>query len=239
VEDILRALKGRLIVSCQASKGEPLCAPEHIVALSLSALNGGASALRLEGAENVAAVRAKTKVPIVALTKSEIPDNARLSSVYITPTYADAKSLADAGADVVALDATIRARPGGESLKQIVERIHKELAKLVWADLSSFADAQPAVDAGVDILSTTLSGYTAETQTPHDAGPDFKLLERLCQEFTKPVMLEGRVWTPEEVRRAFELGAHAVVVGSAITRPQLITRRFTDVTPAARAVSQT
>jgi N-acylglucosamine-6-phosphate 2-epimerase len=239
VKDILGALKGRLIVSCQASKGEPLCSPDHIVALSLSALNGGAGALRLEGAGNVEAVRAKTDVPIVALTKSEIPEEQRLSTVYITPTFADAESLADAGADVIALDATRRPRLGGESFKEIVDRIHRDLGKLVWADLSSFEDAPMAIGAGVDIMSTTLSGYTSETQMPHDAGPDFDLLQRLCKEFSTPAILEGRVWTPDEVRRAFDMGAFAVVVGSAITRPQLITRRFAQAVPSAQALPQT
>ena len=231
MEDILHALKGKLIVSCQASKGEPLCAPEHITALALSALNGGASALRLEGADNVAAVRAKTDVPIVALTKMEIPESERLSSVYITPTFADAETLAKAGADVIALDATTRPRPGGESFESIVQQIHERLGKLVWADLSCIDDLAQALDSGADIVSTTLSGYTAETKAPNHAGPDFSLLEWLCNISGKPTILEGRVWTPEEVTRAFEIGAYAVVVGSAITRPQLVTRRFVDAIP--------
>lgn len=229
--DKIEQFRGRLIVSCQASLGEPLCSPEHICALSLSAINGGASALRLEGAENVAYVRSRVHLPIVALTKSnDVPESERLRSVYITPTFEDAASLAEAGADIIALDATQRPRPGGIDLKTLVSRIQNELHKPVWADVATLAEGLVAAEAGVNVMSTTLSGYTAETVDRPDE-PDFQLLKDLCKQTALPVVLEGRVWTPEEVTRAFRSGAYAVVVGSAITRPQLITRRFVDAIP--------
>jgi N-acylglucosamine-6-phosphate 2-epimerase len=228
----VKRLHGGLIVSCHASDGEPLCAPEHIGALALSAVNGGACALRLEGAENVAFVRQRTQLPIVALTKAkDVPELKRQQSVYITPTFADAESLARSGADIIAVDATARERPGNVTLAQLIQRIHDELKKPVWADVALLEEGLAAVLAGVDIVSTTLSGYTMETASRLGLGPDMTLLGKLIAQVPVPVVLEGQVWHPEEVTRAFKEGAFAVVVGSAITRPQLITRRFVDAIP--------
>ncbi|HEY9787027.1 MAG TPA: N-acetylmannosamine-6-phosphate 2-epimerase [Candidatus Obscuribacterales bacterium] len=223
----IKEIEGGLIVSCQASAGEPLCAPEHILALSLSAINGGAKGLRLEGIENIRLVREHTKVPIIGLTKSEdVPAAERLRRVYITATYAEASSLAAAGADIVALDSTRRPRPDGSNLKDLIGRIHDQLNIPVWADIATFGEGMAAVEAGADIVSTTLYGYTEETAAPDDEGPNMELLKELIAHLSVPVILEGRVWHPAEVTQAFALGAHAVVVGSAITRPQLITARF-------------
>jgi len=228
----LKSLAGRLIVSCQASPGEPLCAPEHIKALALSAINGGAGGLRLEGEQNIRSVRQATAVPIVGLTKSpSVSEADRLEKIYITATFSEAQEIACAGADIVALDATDRPRPDGLSLPDFVARIHKELDKPVWADVSTLSEGLAAVEAGCDAVSTTMSGYTNQTRVETDAGPDLALLEALCRQVRVPVVLEGRIWHPEEVRRAFELGAFAVVVGSAITRPQLVTQRFARVCP--------
>ncbi len=226
-------LSGKLVVSCQASTGEPLCSPEHILALSLSAINGGAGALRLEGVENIRHVRAHTTLPIVGLTKNdEVPASERLKKVYITGTFAEAKALAEAGADIIALDATGRPRPDGLSLAETITKIRDELNKAVWADVATFAQGLAARDAGATIVSTTMYGYTEETFLPPEAPPNFELLKELCQHLEVSVILEGRVWYPEEIAKAFELGAYAVVVGSAITRPQLITKRFVDAIPA-------
>lgn len=227
----IEQFRGKLVVSCQASVGEPLCSPQHIAALALSAINGGASALRLEGADNVAYVRERVSIPIVGLTKSDdVPESQRLSCVYITPTFSDASQLAAAGADIIAMDATQRPRPGGEDLVTLVARIGQELHRPVWADVSTISEGLAAADAGVHIVSTTLSGYTAQTAGRPDE-PDFDLLRDLIKQTALPVVLEGRVWTPAHVTRAFSEGAFAVVVGSAITRPQLITRRFVDAIP--------
>ena len=228
----IQSLRGNLIVSSQASDGEPLCAPEHIFAMAQSALNGGARALRLEGADNIEFARKRTDVCIIGLTKCDTtPEAERLSSVYITPTFDDADKLAAAGADIIAMDCTLRPRPGGWTVNEIVDRIHLELRKPVWADVATFDEAMAAEMAGVDIISTTLSGYTKETFDAEKTGPDFALLERMVKSLKIPVVLEGKVWYPEDVRRGFELGAYAVVVGSAITRPQLITERFVKAIP--------
>ncbi len=231
---VLAVLEGGLIVSCQASKGEPLCKPEIIGALCQSALSGGARALRLEGLENISYVRKLTKfsnVPIIGITKTEdLTKDQMLDQVYITSTLAEALNVARAGADIVALDATIRPRPDNLNLAQTIEKIHKETSALVWADIATIEEARQAQEAGCDIVSTTLYGYTRQTQLPSDAQPSFEFLEQCIKELNVPVILEGRVWHPAEVERAIKLGAHAVVVGSAITRPHLITERFVKAT---------
>jgi putative N-acetylmannosamine-6-phosphate epimerase len=221
-----------LIVSCQASEGEPLCSPEHIKALALSALNGGAGGLRLEGEDNIRVLREATQLPIVGLIKSaHVKESERLHKVYITSTFEEALAVARAGADIIALDATNRPRPEPVTLQDFIARIKNELGKPVWADVSTLSEGHAALAAGADVVSTTMYGYTAETRAPADKGPDMQLLANLCNQLTVPVILEGRVWHPEEVSQAFELGAFAVVVGSAITRPQLITKRFTQACP--------
>lgn len=230
--DSINKLKGVLIVSCQADVGEPLCKPEIIAALSLSVLSGGASALRLEGVENVRAVRAVTDVPIIGLTKIHgISYDERINSAYITSTFAEAKALSDAGADIIAIDATGRPRKDGLSVAATIARIHDELNKPVMADLATIEEAKAASDAGVDILSTTLFGYTAETVAGDDVGPGFDLLSAMLKVSDAPVIMEGRIWQTSEVTKAFELGAYAVVVGSAITRPHHITKRFVQAIP--------
>ncbi len=238
--DSINKLEGVLIVSCQADVGEPLCKPEIIAALSLSVLSGGASALRLEGVDNVRAVRAVTDVPIIGLTKIHgITYDERMNSAFITSTFADAKALSDAGADIIAIDATGRPRQDGLSVAETIARIHDELNKPVMADLATIEEAEAASKAGVDILSTTLFGYTRETLACDDVGPGFDLLSAMLKITNVPVIMEGRVWHPEEVTRAFDLGAYAVVVGSAITRPHHITKRFQRAIPQRASAKET
>jgi len=227
IYDRVKALQGGLIVSCQASTGEPLCKPEHIVALALTVINGGADALRLEGVENIRAVRAVTDIPIVGITKTDgLTAEERLETVFITPTYEDARKVAEAGADIIALDATGRPRPDGLTLEETIALIHRELDKPVWADVATLEEGTVAFSAGSDIVSTTLFGYTSYCLADEAGGPGFDLLKALVEAVTVPVILEGRVWHTGDVERAIEYGAYAVVVGSAITRPHLITRRF-------------
>jgi N-acylglucosamine-6-phosphate 2-epimerase len=241
VKEVIDSIDGAMIISCQASKGEPLNHPDHILALALSGINGGARGLRLEGVENIRRVKQaltllyQGAVPIVGLTKSEISEEEKLTSVYITASFDDAKSLAIAGADIIALDATGRKRADGLTLKETIGRIHSQLNKAVWADCATLSEGLAAHEAGADIVSTTLYGYTAETVLPKEAGPNLDLLKEFVTHIKAPVILEGRVWHPQELTLAFELGAHAVVVGSAITRPQLITERFVKAIPSKRA----
>jgi N-acylglucosamine-6-phosphate 2-epimerase len=236
-KDLVERLRGVLVVSCQAAEGEPLCHPSHILALALSAITGGAGGLRLEGSQNIEVVRPFTRLPIIGLAKNdEIPESERLNNVYITATFEEAEELAGAGADIIAVDATPRRRPNNLTLATLIERIHTDLNKPVLADISTFEEGVEASKMGADFISTTLFGYTAETRQPQDSGPGLELLEQLIGSIQKPVVLEGRIWNPSEVTRAFELGAHFTIVGSAITRPQLITERFVKAIPLPQKI---
>lgn len=220
---ILEKLKNQIIVSVQAMPNEPLYEESCIIAMMKSVVNGGAKGLRLAGARDVKNAKKIFDIPIIGLTKPDkLPDNWK-EIVYITPTLKEVNELIEANADIIATDATQRPRPK-ESLKEIVNYI-KSHNKLSMADISTFEEGMKARELGFDIISTTLSGYT-QYSNQNIEGPDFELLEKLVKELDCPIILEGRIWEPNEVNQAFELGAHSVVIGSAITRPQLITKRF-------------
>ncbi len=220
---ILEKLKNQIIVSVQAMPNEPLYEESCIIAMMKSVVNGGAKGLRLAGARDVKNAKKIFDIPIIGLTKPDkLPDNWK-EIVYITPTLKEVNELIEANADIIATDATQRPRPK-ESLKEIVNYI-KSHNKLSMADISTFEEGIKARELGFDIISTTLSGYT-QYSNQNMEGPDFELLEKLVKELNCPIILEGRIWEPNEVNKAFELGAHSVVIGSAITRPQLITKRF-------------
>ena len=224
--DIITNLKGKVIVSSQAMVGEPFYDEKCMIAMMQSVINGGASALRVAGARDVRIAKS-FNVPVIGLTKPEkLPENWK-SVVYITPGVKEVNELIDADADIIAFDGTKRQRPDGSSLKEIIDLIHSK-NKLAMADISTLDEGVNAEQLGADIVSTTLAGYTDESGVAGE-NPDFELLENLVNSVKVPVFLEGRVWYPEEVKKAFEMGAHSVVIGSAITRPHLITKRFTEV----------
>lgn len=219
---IIEKLKGKVIVSSQAMPDEPFYDEKCMMAMMQSVINGGAAGLRVAGARDVRNAK-KFGVPVIGLTKPEkLPENWK-SVVYITPTLKEVRELIDADADIIAFDGTPRKRENC-NLKDIIEEIHNS-QKLAMADISTLQEGIEADKLGADIISTTLSGYTDESGEKGDT-PDFELLAELVKSTSKPVILEGRIWSPDEVKKAFELGAHSVVIGSAITRPQLITRRF-------------
>lgn len=219
-KEVLAKLEKGLIVSCQAKPGDPLDDPQMLAAMAQSAQQGGAAGIRAQGRENIRAIRERVSIPIIAITKVEHPGY----DVYITPTFEDAAQVTQAGGDVIAIDATTRPRPDGSTVPQLIRRIHEELDRPVMADISTLEEARLAEEAGADLVATTLAGYTPySSQT---AGPDFTLLADIIRECRVPVILEGRVWTPDEARRALEMGAFAVVVGTAITAPGAITHRF-------------
>ncbi len=221
--NIIEQIKNQVIISVQAMPEEPLYKEECITAMMQSVINGGAKALRLAGARDVKNAKRLFNVPVIGLTKPDkLPENWR-EIVYITPALKDVKELIEAGADIIAMDATQRPRPK-ETLEEIIKYI-KSHNKLAMADISNFDEAKKAFELGFDIISTTLSGYTQNSKQ-NMAAPDFELLEKIAKNLDCPVILEGRIWEPYEVDKAFELGAHSVVIGSAITRPQLITKRF-------------
>ena len=216
-------LKNEIIISSQAMVGEPFYDEKCMLAMMLSAINGGAKALRVAGARDVRNAK-KLGTIVIGLTKPEkLPENWE-SIVYITPGVKEVQELIDADADIIALDGTKRPRPDGSTLKELIDLIHSA-NKLVMADISTYDEGINAENLGADIISTTLAGYTDESMPAKDT-PDFELLERLVKNLKSPVFLEGRVWYPEEVKKAFELGAWSVVIGSAVTRPHLIVKRF-------------
>ncbi len=211
------ALEGGLVVSCQAPPDDPLSGPDIMGRMAASVVAGGARAVRVNGPDDCAAVRAAVAAPLIGLWK----DGA--DGVYITPTPQHAVAIREAGADVVAVDGTGRDRPQGARLAQIVEAVH-ERGGLVMADIATAEQALFAVEAGADLVATTLSGYTDPAATTDE--PDLALVERLAARLPVPVLAEGRITTPDDARRALALGAFAVCVGTAITRPQAITSRF-------------
>lgn len=225
MNDILNRIKGTVVVSVQAMPSEPLYPEKCMTALMKSVITGGAGALRVAGARDVKNAKALFQVPVIGLTKPDIIPKNYKEIVYITPTVKDVITLVEAGADIIATDGTMRKRPDGEKLKDLIKYIHIN-KRLAMADISTLEEGINSQKEGADILSTTLAGYTLESSNSPSKEPDFELLKNLVEQTTLPVILEGRIWEPEQVDRAFELGAHCVVIGSAITRPQLITKRF-------------
>ena len=213
------------MVSAQAPPGSPLRGPSHMAAIARSAELGGAVAVRAEGAGDVSAIKAAVGLPVIGLRKRELPD----SLVYITPDLGDARELVAAGAVAVAVDATLSERPGGLDAAGFIARLRAELDAPVLADVDCFEAGVAAREAGADAVATTLAGYTKATPAPSE--PDVELVRRLAAELDCPVLAEGRYATPDDVRAAFEAGAFAVVVGTAIADPLALTRRFATAAP--------
>lgn len=211
MKTILEGLKGGLVVSCQAPLESPLHNAEVIAAIAEAALNRGAVGVRIDTPSHIQAVRSRSDQPIIGLWKQVIPP----SEVYITPQFHHAEAVARAGSDIIAVDATHRHRPSGETLAHIIQRIHDHLGKAVMADVDTLDNALRAVEAGADCVGTTLYGYTKETQdqTP----PGFDLLKAMVAQCPVPVICEGGIASPAQAHQALDLGAYAVVVGTAIT----------------------
>lgn len=213
--------KGALVVSCQARADNPLHGPVLMAAMARAAEQGGARGIRANGSDDIAAIRAVTKLPIIGIAK--VWDNR--FPVYITPAFAQAEQIARAGADIIGLDATARPRDG-EPVERLIGRARSELGREVFADIATLEEGRAAHAAGATYIATTLSGYTEETASRKTEGPDLELLSALVAELSCPIVAEGRFDTPELVAEAFRRGAHAVVVGTAITNPREITRKF-------------
>jgi len=215
-------VQGQLIVSCQALPHEPLFGADLMAKMAIAALQGGAAAIRANTPVDIAAIRKVVSLPIIGLYKDDIPNY----PVYITPTIRHALAVAEAGADIIAIDATARSRPEPGSLADFVARIHEETGLPVLGDISTLAEGVSAVESGVDMVSTTMSGYTADTQAQRE--PDLELVAKLSRAIAAPVLAEGRYRTPQQASDALAVGALAVVVGGAITRPQEITKYFVE-----------
>lgn len=203
-------IKG-LVVSCQAPVDSPMYEPMVIAAMAKASVNNGAVGVRIDTPNHIKAVREKVQVPIIGLWKQVIAG----SDVYITPQFHHAVAVSVAGADIIAIDATTRNRPGDEKLVDIIAKIHQELGKPVMADVDTIESATAAVDAGADIVGTTLFGYTAATK--HLTPPGWELLTQIVEKLDVFVICEGGISSPQMARKALDLGADAVVVGTAIT----------------------
>jgi N-acylglucosamine-6-phosphate 2-epimerase len=220
VSPVLEQVRGGLVVSCQAYPGEPMRHSETMAEVAEAACAGGAVGIRAQGVGDVALVSTRLTVPLIGLWKDG-PEQ----EVFITPTLEHALAVAEAGAQIVAVDGTRRPRPDGRTLTQVTEELHRRTAALVMADCGSLDDAVAARDAGVDVIGTTLAGYTGER--PATDGPDLELVSDIAARLPDAVLLaEGRVHTPEQARRVMDAGAFTVVVGTAITHPTTITSWF-------------
>lgn len=225
--EMIARLRGRMIVSCQAYPGEPLQFPEAMLGMALAAQRGGAGGIRAQGLADIRLIARSCALPLIGLVK--VPGD----PVFITPTIADALAVAGAGADIVAVDGTRRSRPDGASLQQVTQALHDACGVAVMADCGSLDDGKAAQEAGVDIIGTTLSGYTDER-----AGfpvPDIDLIADMVSTLTKPVFAEGRIHSPAQAREALDAGAASVVVGTAITHPTTLTSWYVDALTASES----
>jgi putative N-acetylmannosamine-6-phosphate epimerase len=219
---ILESLAKTLVVSCQPVTGGPLDAPAIVAAYVRAVEAGGAAGVRIEGFDNLGAARAVTSRPIIGLVKRDLDE----SPVRITPFVEDVRRLAELGADIVAFDATQRRRPA--PVRDLAAAAHA-LGRLAMADIASEAEAVASMEAGCDVVGTTLSGYTGG---PVPVAPDVELISRIAARGI-PVIAEGRIRTPEDAAEAMRRGALAVVVGSAITRPEHATAWFAEAVETA------
>lgn len=219
----IQKLKHGLIVSCQADPGDPLYGVDHMVAMARAAMVGGAAGIRANYPQDVRGIKEAIPLPLIGIYKKRYPD----SEVYITPTMDEVRQIAAAGADIIAVQMTAQARPDGLTNAEFVTAIRRELPDLpIMADISTLDEGLAAAALGVDLVSTTMSGYTP--YSPQLEGPDFGLIRELKARLSTPVIAEGRIRSPEECRAAVEAGAYAVVVGTAITRPQTVTAWFVE-----------
>lgn len=217
--DFFSAVKGKLIVSCQALPDEPLHSSFVMGRMALAAKEGGACAIRAQGVDDIREIKKITGLPVIGLIKRNYED----SPIYITPTMAEVEALIATECEMIALDMTHRRRPADEKAEDLLTRIHVA-GRLVLADISTYDEGAAAARMGADAVSTTLSGYTP--YSPQLEGPDTELVARLSKELSVPVFAEGRINVPADISRVMSAGAYAPIVGSAITRPQLITAKF-------------
>jgi len=216
-------LKQGLIVSCQAEEGSPFNSPQFIAAFAKAAELGGAVGVRVRDSENVKAVAEVTDLPIIGLTKGQFESG----SVLVTPTKDDVLRLVDSGADIIAFDATVRRRPGGLSGIEFLRSLRSATTCPLLADISTLGEGLSAADEGADYVATTLAGYVVGLP-PSKYEPDFTLIKELASQTRTPVIAEGRIWSPAQAKKAADFGAYAVCIGTAITRPVDIVRRFVD-----------
>lgn len=220
-DEVLNRIKGGLVVSCQALPDEPLYSSFIMSRMAKAAFMGGAVGIRANTVEDIAEIRKAVSLPVIGIIKKVYDD----SPCYITPTVSEVDRLVEAGVEIIAIDATDRIHPHNRTLKDFFTEVRKKYPnQLFMADTSCFEEGKFAEELGFDIVGTTLSGYTDYTKGR--VLPDFELIEKYVNELNLPVVAEGGISTPAELKKALSLGAFSAVVGGAITRPLEITRRF-------------
>ena len=221
----IESLKGKLIVSCQALPHEPLHSAFIMGRMALAAKEGGAYGIRANTKEDIAEIQARVDLPVIGIVKRDYED----SKVYITPTMKEINELMEVKPDIIALDATHSLRPGGRTLDEFYREIRKSYPEqLLMADCSTVEEALHADQLGFDFIGTTLVGYTDQSRNLKIESNDFEIIRQIVAKVKHRVIAEGNINTPEKAKRVIELGAFSVVVGSIITRPQLITKSFAE-----------
>lgn len=225
MNDKVENLKGKLIVSCQALPHEPLHSSFIMGRMALAAKEGGAAGIRANTKEDIAEIQAQVDLPIIGIVKRDYED----SKVYITPTMKEIEELMEVKPEIIALDATVNLKPGGKTLDGFYREIRAAYPEqLLMADCSTVEEALHADELGFDFIGTTLVGYTEQSRGLKIEADDFAIIRQIVAKARHRVIAEGNINTPEKARRVIELGAFSVVVGSIITRPQLITKSFAE-----------
>jgi len=221
--NVIDKIKGGLIVSCQALEDEPLYSPFIMARMAKAAELGGAVGIRANSAIDIQEIKKLVPLPVIGIIKIEYPG----SPVYITPTMKEVETLVGCGCEIIAMDATNRQRPDGQTLKEFFTVVREKYPTQVFmADCATYQEGLDAAAMGFDLIATTLNGYTEESK--NDITPNYDLISALVKNSSKPVIAEGNIRTPQQLKIAKSYGIHAAVVGSAITRPELITRRFVE-----------
>lgn len=225
-ERILSQIAGGLIVSCQALADEPLHSSYIMSRMAVAAKEGGCCAIRANSTEDILAIRKAVNLPTIGLIKSMYDD----SEVYITPTQSEVEELVCTDTEIIAVDATQRQRPGGQSLEEFFLPLREKYPDILFmADCSTVDEGVHAAELGFDLVGTTLAGYTEYTKGV--SLPAIDMMREMVQRSEVPVIAEGGIWSPEDLKNVFEAGVHAAVVGTAITRPREITQRFVNALP--------
>lgn len=222
----VKQLEGQLIVSCQALPHEPLHSSYIMGRMAVAAMEGGASGIRANTKEDIAEIQTQVDLPIIGIVKRDYDD----SKVYITPTMKEIEELVEVKPEIIAIDATIDERPGNKSLDEFFREVRSKYPEqLFMADCSTIEEALHADEIGFDFIGTTLVGYTEQSKGMKIEENDFEIIREIVKHAKHPIIAEGNINTPEKAKRVIELGAFSVVVGSIITRPQLITKSFAEV----------
>lgn len=216
---MLEQIKSKLVVSCQALPDEPLHSSFIMGRMALAAKQGGAAGIRAQSKEDILEIKRVVDLPVIGIVKRNYED----SDVYITPTKKELDELFETKCEMIAMDATLRERPNGEKLEDLVAYVH-EHGILAMADCSTYEECVNAEKIGFDCVSTTMCGYTPYSENVE--GPNIELIKKLVAELHVPILAEGKINTPEDLAAVYEAGAYSAVVGGAITRPKQITERF-------------